>query len=178
MIGHQVLTSGNNLAMNGSPVAAGVQLGGSASGVTVQILSATGAVVRTLQLGPQQSGIVPFQWDGLTDSGAQAARARSCRAAMAACSRAKPSCRAQVGQSTFSVRRNSRSMTKTVRAGFQRYFARSGPSSLRAAAGQNFFSVRMAFFSAEWHGQVGASGILGIVRTTICWAAAALRGGV
>ena len=73
MIGHQVLTSGNNLAMNGSPVAAGVQLGGSASGVTVQILSATGAVVRTLQLGPQQSGIVPFQWDGLTDSGAQAA---------------------------------------------------------------------------------------------------------
>jgi flagellar basal-body rod modification protein FlgD len=73
MIGHQVLTSGNSLIVNGAPVTAGVQLGGAASGVTVQILSATGAVVRTMELGAQQSGIVPFQWDGLTDSGAQAA---------------------------------------------------------------------------------------------------------
>ena len=73
MIGHQVLTSGNGLTMNGSPVTAGIQLGGAASGVTVQVLSATGAVVRTLQLGAQPGGVVPFQWDGLTDSGAQAA---------------------------------------------------------------------------------------------------------
>jgi flagellar basal-body rod modification protein FlgD len=73
MIGHQVLTSGNSVTMNGGPVTAGVQLDGAASGVTVQILSATGAVVRTMELGSQQSGIVPFQWNGLTDSGAQAA---------------------------------------------------------------------------------------------------------
>jgi len=64
MIGHQVLTSGNGLTMNGSPVTAGIQLGGAASGVTVQVLSATGAVVRTLQLGAQPGGVVPFQWDG------------------------------------------------------------------------------------------------------------------
>ena len=73
MIGQTVLTGGNSLALSSGPVSAGVQLTGSASDVSVQVMDPTGAVVSTIDLGAQSSGVVPFQWNGTTNSGALAA---------------------------------------------------------------------------------------------------------
>src|ERR1035437_5618867 len=57
----------------------------------------------------------------------------------------------------------------------QRYFASIGFRSAMVFFGQNFRSVRIAFFSAEWHGQRGSAGICGTVRATIILARSALR---
>jgi flagellar basal-body rod modification protein FlgD len=73
MIGQQVLTSGNTMALSGGSATAGVQLAGNASDVQVQITGPGGNILRTIDLGAQNSGNVPFQWNGLTDGGAQAA---------------------------------------------------------------------------------------------------------
>ena len=39
------------------------------SGLTINILDASGAVVRSMNLGAQNSGAVNFSWDGLDDMG-------------------------------------------------------------------------------------------------------------
>src|SRR5208283_5789553 len=57
----------------------------------------------------------------------------------------------------------------------QRYFASNGASSCFVFAGQNFLSVRIAFFNAEWHGQFGSAGICGMAPPTICFAMSAMR---
>lgn len=43
-----------------------------ASSVTVKIFDAQGALARTLQLGAQAEGQVPFSWDGMLENGAYA----------------------------------------------------------------------------------------------------------
>jgi flagellar basal-body rod modification protein FlgD len=48
---------------------AAVELSNPADKVAVTISDAKGNVVRTLQLGAQQAGVVDFQWDGKNDSG-------------------------------------------------------------------------------------------------------------
>jgi flagellar basal-body rod modification protein FlgD len=73
LIGHQVLTGGNSLGLAGGAAIGGVQLSGNASSVIVQISDPAGNPIRSFDLGGQAAGIVPFQWDGRTDAGAQAA---------------------------------------------------------------------------------------------------------
>lgn len=46
-----------------------VDLAASAQQVRVQVLSASGAVVRTFDLGPQAAGLTRFSWDGVGDDG-------------------------------------------------------------------------------------------------------------
>jgi flagellar basal-body rod modification protein FlgD len=69
MIGHAVLVPGNEIAMAKGNSNAAVELSQAEDSVTVKISDAKGNVVRTLQLGAQNAGIVDFQWDGKDDSG-------------------------------------------------------------------------------------------------------------
>lgn len=82
LTGHSVMVAGSDLALNsnagaasGSGVSAvgGYNLAGAAGNVTVTVADASGATVRTLQLGPQSAGFQDFTWDGQTDQGATAA---------------------------------------------------------------------------------------------------------
>ena len=69
MIGHAVLVPGNQITMASGSSNAAVELSNPADKVAVTISDAKGNVVRTLQLGAQQAGVVDFQWDGKNDSG-------------------------------------------------------------------------------------------------------------
>ncbi|WP_433694352.1 flagellar hook assembly protein FlgD [Herbaspirillum seropedicae] len=86
MIGHSVLAPGNSLQLtsdttkdaSGNDVTKqravmGVNLATNASSVVVTIKDSTGAVVRTMDLGTQASGVVPVIWDGTNDAGSKAA---------------------------------------------------------------------------------------------------------
>jgi len=74
LLGHNVLVNGS-----AAPLAAGGTVHGAvsvptgATGVTVQIVDPSGAVVRTLPLDSASTGLNTFTWDGKTDSGATAA---------------------------------------------------------------------------------------------------------
>lgn len=62
LVGHQVLIQGNGLTVNGGTASAGFTLDGNADSVKVNIVSSTGAVVDTVDLGAQTSGEHSFSW--------------------------------------------------------------------------------------------------------------------
>jgi flagellar basal-body rod modification protein FlgD len=53
----------------GQPVAGAIDLPATSASVTLVISDAAGQPVRTLQLGAQPEGLVPFTWDGLDGDG-------------------------------------------------------------------------------------------------------------
>ncbi|MCX8048210.1 MAG: flagellar hook assembly protein FlgD [Methylohalobius sp.] len=70
LIGRKVLVPGDQALLSAEEGMQGaVELGKPASAVTVKILDATGAVVRTLDLGAHDQGQAEFKWDGLKDDG-------------------------------------------------------------------------------------------------------------
>ena len=69
MIGHNVLAPGGDLNLAGGTVNAGIDLQGAADKVAVSIKDSKGKVVRSIDLGAQQAGTVPFEWDGKNDDG-------------------------------------------------------------------------------------------------------------
>lgn len=74
LIGHTIYTDGNTLGYNGSAAAlGGINLSQNADSVKVNVLGPSGNVVRQIDLGAQQAGLLAFNWDGLNDSGATAA---------------------------------------------------------------------------------------------------------
>ncbi|MDX8401740.1 MAG: flagellar hook assembly protein FlgD, partial [Mariprofundaceae bacterium] len=62
----------DTIQWQGTPVPTHIELPSDAAQVRVQVLDAQGAPVRTIALGPQSAGHLPFTWDGMTDSGATA----------------------------------------------------------------------------------------------------------
>ncbi len=69
MIGHVVTVAGNRMDLvNGKGVGA-LDLTQPADSVSIAITDASGNVVRNMQLGSQNIGSVPLQWDGLNDAG-------------------------------------------------------------------------------------------------------------
>jgi flagellar basal-body rod modification protein FlgD len=67
MVGRNVLMEGNRLSMTADGKPQGVfQLAGAASSVKVEILSAAGAVVDTLDLGALEAGRHDFDWAAKT----------------------------------------------------------------------------------------------------------------
>ena len=56
---------------NSQPLAGAVDLPASTGSLSVQVTDASGELVRRLDLGTQDSGIVRFEWDGLDGSGAR-----------------------------------------------------------------------------------------------------------
>lgn len=73
MIGHGVMTAGSSLTLASGGAFGGVELPQSVDNLVVSIMDAAGNKLHSVNLGPQQAGVVPFQWDGSTDSGVAAA---------------------------------------------------------------------------------------------------------
>lgn len=57
----------------GSALRGAATLDGAASDVTLEVVDASGALVRRLSLGAQDGGEVPYAWDGIRDDGTTAA---------------------------------------------------------------------------------------------------------
>ncbi|OYU42798.1 MAG: flagellar biosynthesis protein FlgD [Burkholderiales bacterium PBB4] len=62
MIGHDVLTQGNNLPMASGVGKAAYELSGSADNVTVKVMSPGGQLLDTLNLGTMTAGRHDFEW--------------------------------------------------------------------------------------------------------------------
>ena len=73
MIGHGVLVPGSSMNLAKGQSIGGVELTQPADSLNVTIQDAAGNIMRTLQLGAQKGGVVPFAWDGQTDAGTTAA---------------------------------------------------------------------------------------------------------
>ncbi len=73
MIGRSVLAPGSALQLQNGVAQGGVSLPQAADKVVVTITDGSGQVVRKVDLGAQAAGVLGFQWDGATDSGANAA---------------------------------------------------------------------------------------------------------
>ncbi|GAB1578992.1 flagellar hook capping FlgD N-terminal domain-containing protein [Bordetella petrii] len=77
MIGKGVLIPGNKISLGtdaadpSQRVATpfGIDLQGDAAKVTVKIMDGSGAVVRTFELGAQETGVLTLDWDGTNDGG-------------------------------------------------------------------------------------------------------------
>ena len=67
--GRSVLVPGTGLTLTDGKAMGGVELGGAADAVTVDIVDATGATVRSLSLGASSAGVRSFNWDGLLTDG-------------------------------------------------------------------------------------------------------------
>ncbi|MBI5889475.1 MAG: flagellar hook assembly protein FlgD [Nitrosomonadales bacterium] len=70
MIGHAALVPGSEIALLSGQSDAALQLAQPADKVTVTITDSKGNVVRTLELGAQDAGVIGFQWDGTDSTGA------------------------------------------------------------------------------------------------------------
>jgi len=73
MIGHSVLVPGTSLELQNGSAQGGVDLPQAADQVVVSVIDGSGRVVHKADLGAQAAGVLGFQWDGVTDSGASAA---------------------------------------------------------------------------------------------------------
>ena len=63
MVGHEVLTEGNTLAVQDDKGRGSIDLSGSASAVTVEVLNGSGTVVDTVKLGAKDAGRHAFEVD-------------------------------------------------------------------------------------------------------------------
>jgi flagellar basal-body rod modification protein FlgD len=74
LTGRSVLVDGNTLELAaGATAAGGVELDLPADKVTIEIKDGAGQVVRQLELGKQDAGVLRFEWDGRTATGDPAA---------------------------------------------------------------------------------------------------------
>jgi flagellar basal-body rod modification protein FlgD len=73
MIGHGVFVPGSALKLENGAAAFGLELAQAADAVVLSIRDGAGALVHRAELGPQPAGVLGFEWDGATDSGAAAA---------------------------------------------------------------------------------------------------------
>ena len=71
LVGRKVLAAGDILTLQGAVAGGGADLSSAADQVKVRILDASGQVVRILDLGQQEEGIVRFGWDGKDTAGQQ-----------------------------------------------------------------------------------------------------------
>jgi len=73
MIGHGVLVPGSGMDLSGGNGYGGIDLTQSVDRVDIAIYDQAGVLVRNMQLGAQQAGLVNWQWDGRNDAGASMA---------------------------------------------------------------------------------------------------------
>ena len=73
MIGHGVLVPGSSISLANGQAIGGIELVQPADSIKVTVHDAAGNIVRTLQLGAQDAGVLSIAWDGQTDAGAAAA---------------------------------------------------------------------------------------------------------
>jgi flagellar basal-body rod modification protein FlgD len=76
LVGRQVLVDGSDMNLYQSSARAGAQLTQAVDQLAITIKDASGREMQRIELGPQQSGLLQFNWDGLTDTGVAAADGR------------------------------------------------------------------------------------------------------
>ena len=69
LVGHSVLAEGNNLQLTDAGAVGGVNLDSMADSVKVTVKDSSGNIVRVLDLGKQDGGLVRFVWDGKNTGG-------------------------------------------------------------------------------------------------------------
>ncbi len=69
LVGHSVLAQGDAIQLTSSGAIGGAELASAADSVKVQVVNASGTIVRTIDLGQQGAGMLRFSWDGLDDKG-------------------------------------------------------------------------------------------------------------
>lgn len=69
MIGRGVMVNGSTMNLSNHTALFGVDLPSNASSVNVTVLDANGQPVHSFDVGAQPAGLLPLQWDGMTDSG-------------------------------------------------------------------------------------------------------------
>ena len=73
-IGKSMLVQSNIAAPDASGLYAGqISFGAATQGAAVDLVDASGNVVKSIELGPQPAGDVTFYWDGKNDTGEQVA---------------------------------------------------------------------------------------------------------
>jgi flagellar basal-body rod modification protein FlgD len=72
IIGRDVYASGSNLVLADGKATGAFELKQDADRLFVQISDASGALLRTLDLGSAKTGVSGFEWDGKTDAGTTA----------------------------------------------------------------------------------------------------------
>lgn len=73
MIGRGVYVPGNTMQLANGVATFGVDLPQAADKVVLSVLDGSGREVQKVDLGAQPAGVLGFEWDGATDSGASAA---------------------------------------------------------------------------------------------------------
>ncbi|WP_456378759.1 flagellar hook assembly protein FlgD [Thiolapillus sp.] len=74
MIGYSVMTPGDTSVLEeGGNIAGQVLLNGSTANMNIKIYDSQGSLVRTIPMGNQAAGAVPFKWDGFAEDGSPAA---------------------------------------------------------------------------------------------------------
>jgi flagellar basal-body rod modification protein FlgD len=76
LVGHDVVVPGDKLSITDGVAQGGFELAGAADQVKVDVLSASGQVVDTLDLGAQSSGLHSFAWDAGTADDSKGLRFR------------------------------------------------------------------------------------------------------
>ena len=69
LIGRQVLAEASQLNLGEAGAAGGVDLAATVDSLKIDILNASGSVVRSLDLGAQPAGMTRFYWDGQDAAG-------------------------------------------------------------------------------------------------------------
>jgi len=87
LVGHDVVVAGNRLAIDDTAAigVGGFELAGPADAVKVEILSPSGAVLQTINLGAESAGVHSFHWPAgtATDSSGLTFRASATRGGVA-----------------------------------------------------------------------------------------------
>jgi len=73
LVGHSVMVPGSGMSLQSGMAVGGIELNEPADSVTISIKDSSGAVLKTIELSGVAAGNRGFAWDGVTDSGAQAA---------------------------------------------------------------------------------------------------------
>jgi flagellar basal-body rod modification protein FlgD len=73
LVGHGVMIEGSKLQLLDGVAFGGVELKQSVDSLVVNVKDGAGKVIHSVDLGAQKSGMIPFEWDGSTDSGTDAA---------------------------------------------------------------------------------------------------------
>lgn len=68
-VGRTALVPASEISPSGTGINGAASLSSAAASMTVDITDRSGALVRRLQLGPQEAGPVGFSWDGLNGGG-------------------------------------------------------------------------------------------------------------
>ena len=72
LVGRQVVAPTASATLTaGNPVVGEVDLKDGVSSLVVDVKDSAGAIVQSLELGPQAAGRVPFSWDGFSSDGNQ-----------------------------------------------------------------------------------------------------------